>query len=117
MNKKFIKIITLLLVFSFILTGCASKDQPKATDPETDQVNEELVLTTEELSEYDGKDGNPAYIAIDGVIYDVTDATPWADGMHNSFTAGNDLTEEIKTISPHGISKLKEVPIVGKLQD
>ena len=77
----------------------------------------EIVMTLEELSEYDGQDGRPAYIAVDSVIYDVSDVSFWANGSHNGFSAGNDLTEEIKTISPHGVSKLKGLTVVGRLED
>ncbi|MEL7610315.1 MAG: cytochrome b5 domain-containing protein [Bacillota bacterium] len=76
-----------------------------------------MVLTPEELAQYDGKNGNPAYIAVDGVIYDVTNVPQWKDGEHNGFSAGNDLTDAIKNVSPHGVSKLKSVPVVGKLAD
>ncbi len=76
---------------------------------------EELTLTVEELAKYNGKDGNPAYVAVDGVIYDVTNVPEWKDGEHNGYAAGNDLTEEIKNVSPHGVSKLDGVPVVGKL--
>lgn len=113
MKNKFKKISIMLLVFTFILVGCSGNKEPETSAPE----GEELILTVEELSEFNGMDGKPSYVAIDGVIYDVTDAPPWKGGMHNSFSAGKDLTEEIKTISPHGISKLKEVPVVGKLKD
>lgn len=75
----------------------------------------ELELTLEELAKYDGSDGNPAYIAIDGIIYDVSSVKAWFNGKHNGYTAGNDLTTEMKDISPHGLSKLKGLPVVGKL--
>ena len=81
--------------------------------PEEDLIE----LTLEELAEFDGQDGQPAYIAVDGDIYDVTDSTRWRNGQHNGYTAGNDLTEEIKTISPHGVSKLKTVPMIGRLKE
>ena len=74
-----------------------------------------LQLTLEELKQYDGQNGNPAYIAVDGVIYDVTNVPPWSGGTHNGFTAGQDLTDAIKTVSPHGVSKLSGVPVVGEL--
>ena len=55
-------------------------------------------------------------MAVDGVIYDVTDSAAWKNGDHNGFEAGNDLTVQIKTvIPPHGISKLANVVEVGKL--
>lgn len=98
MKTRFMKFSILLLVFVFILAGCSGNEEPETSTPE----NEELILTSQELSEFDGMDGNSSYIAIDGVIYDVTDAPAWNEGMHNSFSAGKDLTEEIKTVSPQG---------------
>ncbi len=54
-------------------------------------------FTLEELSKYDGKDGNRAYVAIDGVVYDVTYNAAWAAGTHFGLKAGNDLSKEIST--------------------
>ncbi|OLS03828.1 cytochrome b5 domain-containing protein [Tissierella creatinophila] len=113
MKNQFMKVTIILLVFIFILAGCSGNKEPETSAPKS----EEVILTLKELSQFNGMDGKPSYVAIDRVIYDVTDATPWKGGMHNGFSAGKDLTKEIKTISPHGISKLKEVPIVGKLKD
>ena len=76
----------------------------------------ELELTLEELAKYNGKDGQRAYIAVDGIIYDVTDSRAWKDGQHNGFEAGKDLTEEIKTLSPHGVGKLEGITQIGKLK-
>ena len=75
----------------------------------------ELVLTLDELKKYNGQNGMPAYIAVDGVIYDVTNVPQWQNGTHHGFNAGNDLTDAIKSSSPHGVSKLQGVPVVGKL--
>ncbi len=72
-----------------------------------------LELTLEELKTYDGTNGNPAYIAIDGKIYDVSVIPNWDGGSHHGFKAGNDLTKEMKEISPHGVSKLQFVEEVG----
>ena len=74
-----------------------------------------LELTLAELAQYNGKDGNPAYVAVDGIIYDVTDLPKWKNGEHNGYTAGQDLTDIIKNKSPHGLAKLEGVPVVGKL--
>lgn len=76
-----------------------------------------LYLTLLELAGYDGQDGKPAYIAVDGVIYDVSDSSRWTDGSHNGFTAGADLTDEIESISPHGTSVLSRLVIVGELTE
>lgn len=102
---------TMLLIFALILilsVACSN-----SANNENNEIDKNFTI--EELSTYNGKDGNPAYIAVDGIVYDVTNVSQWKNGMHNGFEAGKDLTEEIKTISPHGISKLKSVPVVGKL--
>lgn len=112
LNKKFKLILFLVLSFSLLfLSGCSEK---KAEDPSP--VEElKLELTLEELKEFNGKDGKAAYIAVDGVIYDVSNSSRWRNGEHNDFLAGNDLTEGIKNVSPHGIKVLERMPVVGKI--
>ncbi|MTV82297.1 cytochrome b5 domain-containing protein [Secundilactobacillus folii] len=73
-----------------------------------------LNLTKEQLKQYDGKNGNKAYVAIDGTIYDVTDVDAWKDGAHHGHTAGKDLSDAIMT-APHKKSVLAKLPVVGKL--
>lgn len=73
------------------------------------------AFTLEELKKYNGQNGNPAYIAIDGTVYDVTNIKRWKNGKHCNVTAGNDLSKEIGS-SPHGKDVLKKVPIVGILK-
>ncbi|MBN2557517.1 MAG: hypothetical protein JXB33_02040 [Clostridia bacterium] len=77
----------------------------------------ETVFTLAELARYDGTNGMPAYIAVDGVVYDVSNVSAWRNGRHNGFTAGKDLTEEIKNISPHGTSTLSGLPVAGTLSE
>ena len=84
-----------------------------ATTPSAE--NGTLELTLDQLKQYDGKNGNPAYVAVDGVIYDVTNEPQWKNGEHNGYSAGNDLTDIIKNKSPHGVTQLKGIPVVGKL--
>ena len=74
-----------------------------------------LELTLEELKAFNGKNGARAYVAVDGIIYDMTDSAAWKNGDHNSFEAGRDLSEAIKNVSPHGVSKLANVKPVGIL--
>lgn len=106
-------IIVLLVVISLaLLSACSAK--PAASEA---QAAPELLLTLEELAEYNGQDGKPAYVAVDGIVYDVTKVPNWKGGKHNGFEAGNDLTEAIKTMSPHGVSKLKGLPVVGKIKE
>ena len=125
MKKTALLLGTLLLVMSLALFGCSSTDDSSSAnddsntateEPAAPEQAEEKTFTLDELEEYDGKDGAKAYIAVDGVVYDVTDVEPWAGGEHNDYEAGKDLTEEIKTKSPHGVSKLEGIPVVGKLE-
>jgi len=70
----------------------------------------------EELSRYDGKNGAPAYIAYEGVVYDVTRSFLWPDGEHQAFhAAGADLTASLRE-APHESDVLTQFSIVGTLE-
>ena len=136
--KRYLTFFALLLAVAVFAVGCASgaaaqsaaataaattapaaTAAPAATSAASATTgsaeNGTLELTLAELAKYNGKDGNPAYVAVDGVIYDVSGYAKWKNGDHNGYSAGNDLTDIIKNKSPHGVAKLKGVPIVGKL--
>ena len=101
-------IIILLLIATL---GCAS------TAPEAQDEPQSLTLTLEELAEYDGQDGNPAYIAVQGVVYDVSAVAAWMGGKHKEYFSGQDITEPINDISPHGVRVLSNLPQVGKIKE
>ncbi len=92
-------------------------DSPHGMDPAADRdpvgVFLALELTLDELAAYDGRGGQPAYVAVDGLIYDVSDSGRWSGGMHYSNRAGQDLTQEIKEDSPHGLRTLANVTLIG----
>ena len=68
-----------------------------------------------ELSQFDGREGRPAYIAYNGALYDVTGSKLWKGGSHlKKHNAGNDLTELLKT-APHGEEKVLTMPVAGTL--
>jgi predicted heme/steroid binding protein len=74
-------------------------------------------FTREELAQYDGTDGAPAYIAYNWKVYDVTNSFLWQGGRHQVFhTAGQDLTGSLVQ-APHGVDLLDRVPIVGVLSE
>lgn len=68
---------------------------------------EEKRVTEEMLSSHDGKDGRPAWVAIRGEVFDLSQSRLWRDGEHmKRHLAGRDLTDEIQA-SPHGLDVLK----------
>ena len=75
----------------------------------------EQKFTLDELKQYDGKEGRPAYIAYKGRVYDVTSDFLWTDGDHQGeHSAGKDLTEEMK-LAPHSEETLERIKQVGIL--
>jgi predicted heme/steroid binding protein len=73
------------------------------------------TITLEELKQFDGKNGKPAYIAYQGKVYDITQSKLWSDGDHMGMhVAGKDLTEDID-LAPHGEEALGRVKLVGSL--
>lgn len=61
----------------------------------------ERLFTERELQEYDGSRDRPAYIAYDGVVYDVTASLLWYGGLHHDLHgAGTDLTRTLRK-APH----------------
>lgn len=88
---------------------------PAATNTPDTSTDTLRVFTLEELSQYNGKDGQPAYVAYKGVVYDVTNEPKWEGGSHSGKMAGTDLTNDIPR-SPHGDSVFANLPVVGTLE-
>lgn len=122
------KILVLLIIIMTLSVVACNKETTVEEQPSTEEqvtiesieadptTENDLVLSTEELAEYNGKDGKPAYIAIDGIIYDVTDSNLWNEGEHNGFEAGKDLTTELMEKSPHKDSVIERLTPVGTLE-
>ena len=72
------------------------------------------VFTPAELARYDGKDGNPAYVAVNGTVYDVTNNAAWAAATHFGLIAGRDLTNEFASCHA-GQPILSSLKVVGKM--
>ena len=71
-------------------------------------------FTLDELAEYDGRDGRPAYVAFEGVVYDVTESAMWDEGDHEGqHQAGHDLTAEHED-APHE-PYVTDFPEIGRL--
>jgi len=73
------------------------------------------TFTREELKEYNGQGGKPAYVAFKGKVYNVTNGPTWDDGDHfGQHGAGTDLTKEMED-APHGDEVFSDIPVVGEL--
>ncbi|MBV0930204.1 cytochrome B5 [Lentilactobacillus sp. IMAU92037] len=73
----------------------------------------ETTFTKAQLAQFDGKDGNKAYVAIDGIVYDLTNVDQWATGRHHGKLAGQDLSVVIDH-TPHKRTVLDKLTAVGK---
>jgi predicted heme/steroid binding protein len=72
-------------------------------------------ITLEQLKQYDGQKGRPAYIAYKGKVYEVTNSDMWEYGEHFSVhLAGQDVTDGIDN-APHGEEKLEAIVLIGEL--
>jgi len=103
--RKVILVVAFLLLFS-----CSNE-----ANRQGDLIEDELeVFTAESLAAYNGIDGAKAYVAIDGLVYDVTGLGLWPEGQHRGqYQAGQDLSDIIRR-SPHGLSKLDDLEVVGR---
>lgn len=72
------------------------------------------TFTLQELSRFDGKNGNPAYVAVNGIVYDITNNAAWAAATHFGLKAGMELTNEFASCHA-GQSILNKLKEVGKL--
>ena len=77
----------------------------------------EKVFTTKQLAKFNGQNGQPAYVAINGTVYDVSGKDAWTGGKHHGNVAGHDLTATLFDKSPHKDKVLAGLPVVGKLRE
>jgi predicted heme/steroid binding protein len=61
---------------------------------------------------FDGKDGEPAFVAYKGKVYDMNSLKLWTNGAHMKHQAGHDLTDALAK-APHGEEKLISLKVVG----
>lgn len=104
------------------LTGLPTAEAGMATQvtdapaPAHTQLPQQVqkTFTLEELSGYNGKNGNPAYVAVNNIVYDVTNNAAWAAATHFGLSAGNDFTKEFASCH-NGEKILDNLTIVGRL--
>jgi predicted heme/steroid binding protein len=123
MLKK-IAIISAALFLTLGLAACnlslttnesTTTSSQTSTTQSTQTTTTQRTFTLAELATYNGDDGTTAYIAVNGIVYDVTHASDWTNGWHKELhLAGTDATTAFAG-SPHSASLLNSLTIVGTL--
>ena len=123
-GKWFLILFYILFISSFVYVDRFYQPKKENESESTKTVNSTISnqnsvtnpslkeFTTTELALNDGKNSNPAYVAVDGSVYDLT--AVFQNGYHFSHFAGKDLTGAF--YSQHAKSALSKYPIVGKLK-
>jgi len=110
--KRLFSILAILLA-SFALVGCGLDSTD--TQSSTTTSSETRVFTLEELSQYTGLNGADAYIAVNGVVYDVTNV--FVNGSHQGMQLGGTDATAAFASSPHSAALLDTLPVLGIIGD
>lgn len=78
------------------------------------QIDTMKIFTEAELSMYNGKNGKPAYVAVNGIVYDVTNNAAWGGATHFGLAAGTDVTSQFASCHA-GQPILSKLKAVGKM--
>lgn len=113
-KRNTLMVVMLLMVLSIV--ACGSNEEVEYDLTQSDEVENLPIMTIEEVAKNNGQDGNNAYIIVDNIVYDVTNSSRWTDGKHNDFEAGQDLSNEIDEVSPHGRRVLDNIEKVGRIE-
>lgn len=126
----------LIIVLALFAVSCSTNEAIENSASETMENETEAVMNVEEteedaqetasedmtvfnaesLAKYNGEDGMKAYVAVDGLVYDVTDVAAWQTPHAGRLKPGKDYSNEIKQ-SPHGKKNLEGLEVVGTYED
>jgi len=129
MRWKILNLLTTILLVAFylvVVAGFIYVERFYQKQSTRSVPNEEMSLTTKtttadnptttvktfdatELSRYNGQNGQSAYVAVEGKVYDMTQV--FVNGNHFSHIAGTELTSEF--FSRHDLPSITKYPVVG----
>jgi len=112
MRKLFL--VFTVLSMSLFLVACSSSAENLPLDENPAETVYLQVFTLSELSTYSGANGTTAYIAVDGIIYDVTNV--YTNGQHQGMQLGGTDASAAFASSPHSASILASLPVIGTLE-
>lgn len=73
------------------------------------------AISRDQLAAYNGRNGQPAYVAVNGIVYDVTNNKAWSAASHFGLSAGKDLTKEFASCHAGQQWILRTLKPVGRL--
>ena len=71
--------------------------------------------TLHQLALRNGRDREEVWIAVEGLIYDVTESRLWREGQHYEHWAGQEMDEELEE-APHTRRVLEKFKVVGSVR-
>lgn len=73
------------------------------------------VITRAQLALRNGQDKPEIWVALRGLVYDVSSSRLWRNGKHYEHWAGQDLTDELKD-APHNENVFDKFKVIGRLK-
>jgi predicted heme/steroid binding protein len=108
----FLMMVGIAVMTTFVIQR---KLQQKSELQKTDQDHPGGRFTHTDLLSFDGSSSRPAYVAVDGEVYDVSESPSWKDGRHMAqHFAGRDLSSSLLS-APHGREVLSKFEKMGGL--
>jgi len=112
-SSEIAKVVTPTSTNSTTTSSATTKVVTPSAQPKTPSVQPKtLVFTATTLAAYDGLNGRPAYVAVDGIVYNLSSV--FRNGRHEGHQAGQDLSAAFH--SQHSASVIRRYPVVGTYQ-
>lgn len=88
-------------------------NQLSCQQADDENVPMQREFTYEELAMYDGSNGRDAYVAVNGIVYDVSLEATWGGGTHFGIYSGRDASAEFNECHSGREGILRNLPIIG----
>lgn len=116
MKRKYLTVSIFFLSLFLTLLSChdaKTSTHPVASEASRAYFSNGSTLDYKTLAQFDGQNGNPAYIAVDGLIYDVTYSTQWSKLLAKGLLPGQDLSRNFKLLNKEEQNILLKIPVIG----
>lgn len=81
------------------------------------RMNDFVNIKRDSLERYNGQEGMPAYIAVNGIVYDISESDEWKHGRYLGVKAGVDLSEDLSNESGEILRMLARFRVVGVIKE